>query len=36
MTKGKAHYALNTVSYNPFYEKSIKSIFGDVYICEDA
>lgn len=36
MTKGKAKYALHCMSFNPFYEKSIKSIFGGVFICDDA
>lgn len=36
MTKGKAKYALHCISFNPFYEKPIKSIFGDVFICDDA
>jgi structural maintenance of chromosome 2 len=27
---------MRCISYNPFYDKSIKSVFGDVFICDDA
>ena len=36
MTKGKAKHAMQCISFNPFYEKPIASIFGDVFICDDA
>ena len=36
MTQGKAKHAMSLISYNPFYEKSIKSVFADVLICDDA
>lgn len=35
MTQGKARHALNCITYNPFYDKPIKSVFGDVFICDD-
>ena len=35
VTKGKAKHALSLIQFNAFYERSMKSIFGDVFVCED-
>lgn len=36
VTKGKAKHALSLLNYNAYYDKSIKSVFGDVFVCDDA
>jgi len=36
VTKGKAKHALSLISYNAYYDKSIRSVFADVFVCDDA
>ena len=35
VTQGKARHALSTISFNPFYENPVKSVFGNLFICDD-
>lgn len=35
LTDGKARTAVSLLRFNPYFEKTVKSVFGDVIVCDD-